>query len=72
MVGFYCMCNKYMYTMSEGAWKSVTSHVSQDTAATVRQAGLHSLTTNLDYLTLSACSIYNVAQHTSIMYIFIV
>ena len=33
-----------MYTMSEGAWKSVTSHVSRDTAATIRQAGLHSLT----------------------------
>ena len=30
--------------MSEGAWKSVTSHVSRDTAATIRQAGLHSLT----------------------------
>ena len=38
------MCDKYMYTMSEGAWKSVTSHVSRDTAATIRQAGLHSLT----------------------------
>ena len=37
------MCDKYMYTMSEGAWKSVTSHVSRDTAATIRQAGLHSL-----------------------------
>ena len=38
------MCDKYMYTVSEGAWKSVTSHVSRDTAATIRQAGLHSLT----------------------------
>ena len=23
------VCDKYMYTMSEGAWKSVTSHVSR-------------------------------------------
>ena len=38
------MCDKYMYAMSEGAWKSVTSHVSRDTAATIRLAGLHSLT----------------------------
>ena len=38
------MCDKYMYTVSEGAWKSVMSHVSRDTAATIRQAGLHSLT----------------------------
>ena len=30
--------------MSEGAWESVTSHVSRDRAATIRQAGLYSLT----------------------------
>ena len=28
----YVLYDKYMYTMSEGAWKSVTSHVSRDTA----------------------------------------
>ena len=27
--------------MSEGAWKSVTSHVSQDAAATVRHIAQH-------------------------------
>ena len=46
--GFYCMCaDKYMYTMSEGAWKSVTYHVSR-----ARQAGLAlSLTTSHSVLT---------------------